>query len=68
MKTLPFYTQLYKILKKKKKKKIPNCNGKLSWQRDHSAQCKHANSFTNEESATGIKSLQIIYQGQNKDP
>lgn len=60
MKTFPFYTQLYKILKKQKK--IPNCHVKLSWQRERSVQCKYANSFTNEEYGIRIKSLQIIYQ------
>lgn len=51
MKTFTFYMQLYEILKGKT---LPNCHGKLSWQRAQSAQCKYANSFTNEEMGSGL--------------
>lgn len=51
MKTSTFYMQLYEILKGKK---LPNCHGKLSWQRARAAQCKYANSLTNEEMGSGL--------------
>lgn len=51
MKTSTFYMQLYEILKGEK---LPNCHGKLSWQRARAAQCKYANSFTNEEMGSGL--------------